>query len=318
MPVAEHVYEQAPPLNGDEIPVIDLAGFDGGSVKKRKAIADAVAQACSTVGFLYVEGHGLSEQLVEDTFDQTRRFFEQPEEDRRRTLATVEHWRGYVPSDDDSSGTFRMMLDLPWDDPDVARGKPMHCPNRWPDHLPGFRQTVEAYLDAMMALSVHLRHCFALGLDLPEAFFEPFYRRPLIQQSLLWYPAPTNTGKLKIGASEHTDTGAFTILMQDMVGGLEVKHREKGWVQAAPIKGTFVVNIGDMMMNWTNGRYVSNLHRVVNRKAEPRMSLPHFANPDYDAIIAPIPALIEPGTDPLTGPLHFGKFMEAFYEKQRG
>jgi isopenicillin N synthase-like dioxygenase len=102
--------------------------------------------------------------------------------------------------------------------------------------------------------------------------------------------------------------------MQDQVGGLEVKHREKGWVQATPIEGTFVVNIGDVMMNWTNGRYVSNLHRVVNRKAQARMSLPHFANADYDAIIAPIPALIEPGSDPITGPIHFGQYMDEFYK----
>ncbi|MEM0937090.1 MAG: 2-oxoglutarate and iron-dependent oxygenase domain-containing protein [Pseudomonadota bacterium] len=319
MSLAGEVYDQAPPLNVDEIPVIDITGFDGGSLLQRQAIADAVAEACSTVGFLYVEGHGLSPQLVDDTFDQARRFFEQSEEDRRLTLATEAQWRGYVPSGS-GMGTFRTMLDLPWDDPDVARGKPMHCPNRWPDHLPGFRKTVEAYQDAMMALSVHLRHCFALGLNLPEAFFEPFYRRPLIQQSLLWYTAPESTDPkdLKIGASEHTDTGAFTILMQDMVGGLEVKHRERGWVQAAPIEGTFVVNIGDVMMNWTNGRYVSNAHRVVNRKMQPRMSLPHFANPDYDAVIAPIPQLIEPGSDPITGPIHFGTYMDAFYKSQRG
>ncbi len=317
--LAEQVYEQAPQINDDEIPVIDMTGFVGGSAARRKAIADEVAAACADVGFLFMAGHGLSEALVDDTFAQTERFFAQSEEDRRRTLATEAHWRGYVPSPNGGMGTFRTMLELPPDDPDVLRGKPMHQPNKWPDHLPGFRETVTAYQDAMLALSVHLRQMFALGLDLPENFFEPFYRRPLIQQSLLYYPAPESVDPkdLKIGASEHTDTGAFTILMQDMVGGLEVKHREKGWVQATPIKGTFVVNIGDVMMNWTNGRYISNLHRVVNRKQQARMSLPHFANADYDAIIAPIPALIEPGTDPITGPIHFGEYMDAFYARQR-
>ena len=316
--VAEKVYDEATVINTDEIPVVDIAGFAGGSAARRRAIADKVAEACSTVGFLYMEGHGLSEALVDDTFAQTARFFAQPEEDRRRTLATREWFRGYVPTKSGGMGTFRTMLELPADDPDVLRGKPMHAPNRWPDHLPGFRETVTAYQEAMLDLSVHIRQMFAIGLDLPEDFFEPYYRRPLIQQSLLYYPAPASLDPrdLKIGAGEHTDTGAFTILMQDMVGGLEVKHREKGWVQATPIKGTFVVNIGDVMMNWTNGRYVSNLHRVVNRKAQARMSLPHFANADYDAIIAPIPALIEPGTDPITGPIHFGRYMDDFYKAQ--
>ena len=319
MAEAAEVYDEAPVINTSEIPVIDISGFAEGNAETRQSIAMAVAEACSTVGFLYMEGHGLSQTLVDDTFAQTERFFSQSEDERRRTMATDEWFRGYVPTKTGGLGTFRTMLELAEDDPDVLRGKPMHAPNRWPDNLPGFRDVVEAYQDAMLALSVHIRHMFALGLGLPEAFFEPYYRRPLIQQSLLYYPAPESADPkdLKIGAGEHSDTGAFTILMQDQVGGLEVKHREKGWVQATPIEGTFVVNIGDVMMNWTNGRYLSNLHRVVNRKPVGRMSLPHFANPDYDTIIAPIPALIEPGTDPITDPIHFGQYMDDFYKMIR-
>jgi isopenicillin N synthase-like dioxygenase len=192
--LAEQVYEQAPAINTNEIPVVDMTGFIGGSDAKRKAIADEVAEACSTVGFLYMAGHGLSQSLIDDTFAQTERFFAQSEEDRRKTLATAEWFRGYVPTKSGGMGTFRTMLELPADDPDVLRGKPMHAPNRWPDHLPGFREIVTAYQDAMLDLSVHIRQMFAIGLDLPEDFFEPFYKRPLIQQSLLYYPAPAQHG----------------------------------------------------------------------------------------------------------------------------
>jgi isopenicillin N synthase-like dioxygenase len=154
-------------------------------------------------------------------------------------------------------------------------------------------------------------------LGLPEEWFDPFYRRPLFQQSLLYYPAPPSQREedITIGAGEHRDTGAFTILMQDDTGGLEVGHLEHEWVAAPPIKGTYVINIGDMMMRWTNGRFISTNHRVVNRATTARYSMPYFANPDYEAIIAPVPCLVEPGTTNAYAPLHFGGFMDAFYQK---
>jgi len=108
--LAEQVYEEAPAINTNEIPVIDMTGFVGGSDAKRKAIAAEVAEACSTVGFLYMAGHGLSPALVDDTFAQTERFFDQSEDDRRRTLATPEWFRGYVPTKSGGMGTFRTML----------------------------------------------------------------------------------------------------------------------------------------------------------------------------------------------------------------
>lgn len=315
-------YDTADVVPVDEIPVIDIRDLRLGNAGQRRAVAAEIARACEHVGFFYIAGHGVPQSLIDDTFAQNAAFFAQPHEERMRAAATLEHWRGYVPSKLEGEGggvagtmeTFRLMLDLPADDPDVVMGKPMHHPNRWPE-LAGFRDTVATYMDAMASLSVHLRHGFALGLGLPEEWFDPFYNRPLIQQSLLHYrPAKSaNPSDAEIGSGEHRDSGAFTILMQDEVGGLEVGHLTHRWIAAPPIRGTYVINIGNMMERWTNGRFVSTMHRVVNRAQKPRYSLPYFANPDYDAIIAPVPSLVEPGTTAKYPPIHFGNFMEEFY-----
>ncbi|WP_421724430.1 isopenicillin N synthase family dioxygenase [Bauldia sp.] len=323
MHTTANVYEKAPEISLDEIPVIDLRAMRTGSLAQRVVLSRKVAEACAQVGFFYIVNHGVPDGLIDAAFAQSKAFFDQRFEDRMKSAATLNHWRGYVPSKLEGEGgavggsieTYRFMLDLPADDPDVVMGKPMHMPNRWVDHLPEFNKTARAYIAAMDELAADMRRLFALGLGLAEEWFDPFYNRPLFQQSFLHYrPAKSaNKEDLEIGAGEHRDTGAFTILMQDEVGGLEVGHVEHQWVAATPIKGAYVINIGDMMMRWTNGRFVSTPHRVVNRSNRPRYSMPYFANPDYDAIIAPIPSLIEPGTKPAYEPLHFGTFMDQFY-----
>lgn len=322
-PAVAKVYDKAADVSLDEIPVIDIAHVRTGTFGQRLVVAQKIARACETVGFFYITGHGVPQSLIDDAFAQNAAFFAQPFETRMTHAATREQWRGYVPSKQEAEGggvggsieTYRFMLDLPWDDPDVVAKKPMHMPNRYADHLPGFTGVTEAYLDAMHELSAQLRRAFALGLGLPEEWFDPYYNRPLVQLSYLHYRPAADPSKVEIGAGEHSDTGAFTLLMQDETGGLEVGHLGHKWIAAPPIKGAYVINIGDMMMRWTNGRFVSTPHRVVNRANKPRHSMPYFANPDYDSIIAPIPSLIEPGTPPAYEPLHFGEYMDAFYRK---
>lgn len=325
MSFAARAYNRAQEIAPEAIPVIDLEPFRLGSAEDKARVAAEIGKACETVGFLYVLGHGVPQDLIDATFEQNKRFYAQTWDEKMQTAATLEHWRGYVPSKLQGEGgtiggaieTFRLMLDLPPDDPDVLAGKPLHLPNKWPDHLPGFQDIVQAYFDAMLGLSASLRGAFALALGKPEDFFEPMYAKPLVQLSLLHYRPPKSLAEqdLEVGVGEHRDTGAFTILMQDSVGGLEVGHREQGWVAAPPIPGAYVINIGDMMMRWTNGRFVSTPHRVVNRALQPRYSIPFFANPDFDVTVAPLPELVPPGEEPGYPATHVGEYMIDFYEK---
>ena len=318
-------YAAAESVDLASIPVVDFGPFLHGSAEERRTVAAQIGDACERVGFFYLTNHGVPQDLIDEAFATAKTFYEQPSAERMRSAATLDHWRGYVPSKIEAEGgtvggaieTYRFMLDLPESDPDVQARKPLHLPNRWPADLPGFKPVVQRYMEAVMGLSHHLRRAFASALELPEDFFEKFYEKPLVQLSLLHYrpPASLREDDIEIGAGEHRDTGAFTLLMQDGTGGLEVERKDGVWIAAPPMRGAYVINIGDMMMRWTNGRFVSTPHRVVNRALQPRYSMPFFANPDYDVTIAPLPELIPEGEKPAYAPIENGPYMAAFYDK---
>jgi isopenicillin N synthase-like dioxygenase len=318
-------YEVARSVSVSEIPIIDFAPFLNGSPEERLAIAREIGAACEEVGFFYLANHGVAPALIDRTFAASKSFHDQPFAKRMESAATLAHWRGFVPSKLEAEGgtvggaieTYRLMLDLPPDDPDVVAGKPLHLPNRWPADLPAFKPTVTDYFAAQMKLSQQLRAAFAMALGLPEGYFEPYYRRPLVQLSLLHYrpPASLREEDIEIGAGEHRDTGAFTLLMQDDTGGLEVQRKDGEWIGAPPVKGAYVINIGNVMMRWTNGRFVSTPHRVVNRALKSRYSIPFFANPDYDVTIAPIAEIMKEGETADYEPLANGPYMVDFYDK---
>jgi len=167
----------------------------------------------------------------------------------------------------------------------------LHGPNLWPD-LPGFRQAVLDYLDTMSALGQALMRGFALGLGLPEHYFaEHGTADPLLLLRFFTYPTRPAPEDLDVqwGVGEHTDYGLLTMLWQDDVGGLQVRA-DDGWVDAPPVPGTFVCNVGDMLDRMTGGRYRSVPHRVtVNTSGRDRLSIPLFFDPDFDTRIEPVP-----------------------------
>jgi isopenicillin N synthase-like dioxygenase len=301
-----------------QIPLIEFGPFRQGAAGDKRRVAEDIARACETIGFLYLHGHGVPQAEIDATFEAARRFFAFPLEVRMQEdlLCTAERTRGYMPlgarrypgtGAPDLMEAFKVQVELSADDPDIRAGDRIHQVNRWPEDRPEFRATVLDYFDEMTRLSHDLLRAFALALDLEEAFFLDYYRKPLTQLSLIHYPPrPPLSADDEYGVRPHADATSFTILAQDAVGGLEVLSPRGEWIRVAPIPGTFVINIGDMMARWTNDRFASTQHRVYNRSGLERYSLPFFGIPDFDAVVECLPSCQGPGHPPKYEPVHVG------------
>lgn len=205
---------------------------------------------------------------------------------------------------------------MPDDDPDVKAGKPLHGANLWPEDLPGFREAVLDYHGTMTGFAALLASVFARGLELPPDYFAQFYKKPLIQVRLLHYLPQDTQAALEGGDSRaHQDAGGFTMLQQDDVGGLEIKSKSGEWLIVPPVEDSFVVNIGDSMRMWTNNRFASTLHRVVNHYGRERYSVGVFANPDYDTLIRPLPTCVDAEHPPTFDKMLSGEALLFLYSR---
>ena len=281
------------PVSDAPIPIIDITPLVSKDVKQ-EGVVNEIRDVCEAVGFFYVVGHGISLDVQAKIFSIAREFFALPDRTKQSVgVAKSRCFRGYVPFALTGPNVpkrmleaFQMMLDLGPDDPDVARENIMYGSNQWPEGVPRMRSILEAYYKEMETLSNHLLSAFALALGEDRAFFNAYFHKPLTQLRLLHYPyVASDNPEDQQGVEPHTDTGAFTILMQDDIGGLEVKARDGSWLSASPIEDAFVINVGDMMQWWTADRFISTPHRVTNRSGRSRYSVPFFVNPDRSAVI---------------------------------
>lgn len=280
------------------VPVIDISALVAGT-GDRGAVAREIGAACRESGFFYIAGHGVDEALQARLEDLSRRFFalEVDLKMKIRMERGGRAWRGYFPVGNElTSGRPDLKegiyfgQELGPDHPMVRAGTPLHGANLFPDTIPGFRETVLEYLDAVTAVGHAVMAGVALSLGLPATYFADRYTGdPLVLFRIFNYPPgpPATADQPQWGVGEHTDYGLLTILRQDDVGGLQVKSRS-GWVSAPPIRNTFVCNIGDMLDRMTGGQYRSTPHRVLNAAGRPRMSFPCFFDPNFDAEIKPI------------------------------
>ncbi|MEL0638815.1 2OG-Fe(II) oxygenase family protein [Marinomonas sp. TI.3.20] len=158
-----------------------------------------------------------------------------------------------------------------------------------PETISGFKEGMEEYHQEMLQLAHRLIGAIALSLHLPEDYFYKLQKKPISIQRLLHYPPQSgNITRDEIGIGEHTDYGFLTILAQDSAGGLQVKNRAGDWISAPPIDGTFIVNIGDLVQTYTNDKYISTYHRVINTSGKERYSFPFFMDMDFDAVVEPV------------------------------
>lgn len=312
--------------NFDAIPVIDVAPLLEGSDKQ--AVAKQIRWALSNAGFMYVKNHGIEQSFVDDVFDVTRRFFDLPMEQKMRLHVSKSDvaLRGYIEpfGENTDPGKTRDLKECFDIGPErAALQGPFFGPNQWPEGFADFRTLVYGYHEKMVTLSKQLLRGIALSLDLPETHFESIMHDPISIQRLLHYPPQNGHADADIiGIGAHTDYGNLTILAQDDVGGLQVMNRDGAWVNGTPIKGTFVINIGDLIQKLTNDIYLANMHRVYNTSGRERYSIPFFIDADYDAVIAPLPSCVSETNpqryQPVTCGAHkFGRFVASYAHLQK-
>jgi isopenicillin N synthase-like dioxygenase len=283
------------------VPVIDLTGND---------VPHAIDRACREIGFLIIGNHGVPQATLDAVFGAGREFFRLPAEEKLRSSAPDGRIRGYLPpgkqalarsrgdkSPPDLLERFRMgRFGVPDDAYHRSRAATWFVPNIWPAQRPGFAEALKTYFTAMEALAGRLMQLFALALDLPPGFFDDKIDRHISNMYINYYPAqitPPEPGQLRAGA--HTDYGSLTILAPtEAPAGLQVQDKSGAWHDVAPPPGAFVVNLGDLMAQWTNDRWVSTMHRVVNppraAAATDRMAIVFFHQPNDDALIECLPS----------------------------
>ena len=257
--------------------------------------ADAIGAACRDLGFFYAMHHGIGADTLVDLDTASRRFFALPEA-RKLDIAMARGgraWRGYFPVGGElTSGKADLKQgvyfgeELDEHDPRVVQGLPLHGRNLFPPEVPELKPAVLRFMDEATLAAHTIMEGVALSLGLDAQYFRRTYTaRPTLLFRIFEYPANDGEGW---GVGEHTDYGLLTLLPQDDNGGLQVKT-PNGWIEAPPIPGTIVCNIGDMLDRLTGGAYKSTPHRVRNVSGRSRLSFPFFFDPAFDAEIVPLP-----------------------------
>ncbi|PBP16133.1 flavonol synthase/flavanone 3-hydroxylase [Diplocarpon rosae] len=305
------------------IPVIDLTLSYSSSVSERQAIAEKINEACTSVGFFFLTGHGIPDGVCNDVLHLAKRFFHELPQESREAIHVNAYFRGYEPAafssaNDLESKETKEAFNWGYEsglDPTGGDGKyveldgtPESAVNLWPseEEIPGFYE----------GIATHLFRLFARSLALPEDYFDPMMTHPGGIARLIRYPPRANPKPLsdlhedaEIGLGAHSDYECFTLLLQDSTPGLEVLRPDGRWVRVEPVAGAIVVNVADFLMRWTNGLYKSTVHRVVNRTDRERYSIPLFFSINYDETVATLPSCVSEENPSKYPPITAGKYV---------
>lgn len=312
-------------------PVFDLSRFEQANAAGRKVLGREVDQICRATGFLAISGHSVAKAVIDAVWSKARDFFDQSAEFKEKVRAPYPGYPyGYLGPGAEALARSKG-ADTPPDLKESFNGGPLSIPQGltdaqalafcyaetiWPQAPDGFVDAWKAYYAAMEDLAARIMRVFAVALELPEDYFKPMIDRPISALRALNYPetdTPPLAGQLRAGA--HTDYGSLTILLpQPGSGGLQIFTPEGDWREVPPVEGAFVINIGDLMALWTNDRWVSTLHRVINldvgaAKSARRQSLAFFHQPNWHQEISCIETCLVPGEAPRYQPVQSGPYL---------
>ncbi|CAO2841872.1 unnamed protein product [Amaranthus hypochondriacus] len=296
-------------------------------------------QACLDCGFFYVINHGISQEFMDEVFAQSKKLFDLPLNEKMKLLRNEKH-RGYTPILDelldpenqvqgdlissikrDHKEGYYVGIEVPEDDPEAE--KPFYGPNIWPasDLLPGWRQTMEKYHHEALEVARAVARIIALALDQDADFFDKpeMLGKPIANLRLLHYEGQVSDPSKGIyGAGAHSDYGLITLLATDGVVGLQIckdkDAKPQIWEDVPPVKGAFIVNLGDMLERWSNCVFKSTLHRVIGN-GQHRYSIAFFVEPSHECLVECLPTCKSEANPPKFPPIRCEEYLSQRYKE---
>ena len=312
----------------ETIPVIDLGPYLAGEKGAMDRAAGELRHALTEIGFYFIVNHGVARQKIRDAFEQVRRFHAQPVE-KKLELKLDQHNTGYLPMRGNTlrtstvqAGTkpnlneaFFVKRELPPDHPDVLADRRYRGPNRWPDALPGFRETIVGYCERLERLVQKMVRLYARALDLPAEYFDAPFLDPQYTLRMTHYPHQDGPVVDEFGLAPHTDTSFLTLLAPNEVPGLSIRTQSGKWIDAPAIADAYVVNGGQMLQRWTNDLFLATPHRAINRSGDERYAIPFFCDSNIAWPVAAVPTTVGPDKPPKYPTTYYSDYM-AWYQKR--
>mmetsp|Transcript_15232 Transcript_15232/g.23703 ORF Transcript_15232/g.23703 Transcript_15232/m.23703 type:complete len:326 (-) Transcript_15232:63-1040(-) len=280
---------------------------------------DALRSACIDVGFFYLEGHGISNDILDDVVQACKRIFHLPLSSKQ-ALSDKLMSRGYTAFGEetldpakqikgDTKEGFYFANDIPKSSPKYNPAK-LSGPNVWPSpnlcpemtgsDCDAFRSSITTYYEKSSELGFRVVQMLALAIGLEDQhYFDDDFTDPMAAMRPLHYAAEkSNPEKGVFACGAHSDYGMVTLLLTDENPGLQILTKQGEWIDVPPKPGAFVVNLGDMLERWTNGLFRSTVHRVLTSGQNDRYSIPFFYEPNFDCKVECLPICCSPENPP--------------------
>jgi len=310
-----------------DLPLLDLGDYLSGDESAKLALVDELRYASETVGFLALKNHGIPQSLLDRAIAENERFCALPLEEKLK-IQIDQHQRGYIQpratrikhstyhdnTKFDLNETTVFATEYAPDNPHVMAGKQFYAQNQWPENLPGFREVVEEYMGAMETLGKKLLPLWALALELPEDFFQPYFQNNYSYYRMAHYPPKPDVAENEFALGAHADTGFMTLLPSADVEGLEILDADDVWFRPSKVAGAIHVNIGQFLERWSNERFRATPHRVAIPKKDHRYTVPVFVNPDFELVAECLPTCQGPDNPPKYAAQSYWEFFKWYME----
>jgi isopenicillin N synthase-like dioxygenase len=312
-----------------EIPVLDMGPYLADKPDALEALAAQLRHVQENVGFYFIVNHGVRKTLISGAYDALRQFFALPDIEKQKVRLNPQRI-GYVPAKSsvyvtsnvnentkpDLNEVIMYVRDRASDHPELVNERSFHGPNQWLDEetLPGFRDSLTDYYAAIETLGHKMLAVYARALDLPADYFDPFFKDPMWTTRNAFYPGSLKAEQNQFGISPHRDHGFITFLPLSEEPGLQIQTPTGDWIAAEQVENAIIVNTGEFMNRWTNGRFIATPHRVLLPRND-RYSIALFFNPTWDTEAVPLETCVSENNPAKFEPINIHDYLDWYINK---